>query len=158
MKKRSTPRVVVGGQQRIRKLIVSVAIVGVFTLYSILHARSNPSTPALGATGDAGSASSTATAATPSDATPAPGSQYRDGTFVGGEADAQWGYVQVQAVIQAGKIAEVKFVEFPNDRTRSQLINRDLVISHESQAACKSGLRPTRRLAWVWKRYRRANW
>jgi uncharacterized protein with FMN-binding domain len=32
--------------------------------------------------------------------------------------------VQVQVVIQAGKIADVKFLEFPSDRVRSQLINQ----------------------------------
>jgi uncharacterized protein with FMN-binding domain len=124
MKKRSTPGVLDGPQAGIRKLVVSVAIVGAFALYSIMHARSNLGAPALGSSGDVGSPASTATATAPSDATAAPGSRYRDGAFTGSEADAQWGYVQVQAVVQAGKIADVKFLDFPHDRTRSQLINQ----------------------------------
>jgi uncharacterized protein with FMN-binding domain len=49
--------------------------------------------------------------------------QYRDGTFTGPEVDAFYGLVQVQAVIQNGKIADVKFLEYPNDRRTSVRIN-----------------------------------
>ncbi len=49
--------------------------------------------------------------------------QYRDGTFTGPEVDAFHGLVQVQAVIQNGAIANVQFLEYPNDRRTSVRIN-----------------------------------
>lgn len=55
--------------------------------------------------------------------TPSPRSGYKDGTYTGDAADAFYGYIQVQAVIQNGKITNVKFLQFPNDRSRSIAIN-----------------------------------
>ncbi len=52
-----------------------------------------------------------------------PGSAFKDGTYTGTVADAQWGYVQVKAVISQGRIATVQFLQFPSDRSRSQRIN-----------------------------------
>lgn len=61
-------------------------------------------------------------------ATPEPaaalGAHYRDGDYTGPTADAYYGEVQVRVVIQAGKIADVQFVEWPNDRRTSIRINR----------------------------------
>lgn len=51
------------------------------------------------------------------------GSQYKDGTYTGPEADAYYGYVQVQVTIQSGKIANVNFVDYPQDRRTSARIN-----------------------------------
>lgn len=49
--------------------------------------------------------------------------QYRDGQYTGSEVDVFYGYVQVKAVVQNGKIADVQFLEFPQDRRTSQRIN-----------------------------------
>jgi uncharacterized protein with FMN-binding domain len=38
-------------------------------------------------------------------------------------ADAQWGVVQVQVVIQNGEIINVQFLQYPNERNRSVEIN-----------------------------------
>ncbi len=58
-------------------------------------------------------------------ATPATASrgQYKNGTYTGPEADAQWGSVQVQAVIQNGKLTNVQILDYPSDRRTSQRIN-----------------------------------
>jgi len=48
---------------------------------------------------------------------------YKDGTYTGSEADAYYGWVKVQAVIQNGKIANVSFLEYPSDRRTSRAIN-----------------------------------
>ena len=48
---------------------------------------------------------------------------YKNGTYTGPEVDAIYGLVQVQAVIQNGKIADVQFLEYPNDRRTSVRIN-----------------------------------
>jgi uncharacterized protein with FMN-binding domain len=77
-------------------------------------------------------ASSTAAiAATPTDLptqvvvvpTSAPAGIYKDGTYNGPSVDAYYGYVQVQVVIQNGKIAVVNFLQYPSDRRTSQRIN-----------------------------------
>ncbi len=49
--------------------------------------------------------------------------QYADGEYVGPVTDAWYGYVQVKAVVQGGKIADVQFLQYPNDRRTSQQIN-----------------------------------
>ncbi len=49
--------------------------------------------------------------------------QYKDGTYTGPQVDAFYGIVQVQAVIQNGKIATVQFLQYPNDRMTSVRIN-----------------------------------
>jgi uncharacterized protein with FMN-binding domain len=48
---------------------------------------------------------------------------YKDGEYAGPVADAYYGLVQVKAVIQAGKIADVQFLQYPNDRRTSIRIN-----------------------------------
>lgn len=65
------------------------------------------------------------------------GGQYRDGTYTGSEADAQWGFIQVKAVISQGKITDVQFLEYPADRSRSRYINNiaDPELTNEAIAA-----------------------
>ena len=48
---------------------------------------------------------------------------YKDGTYTGATADAFYGTIQVKATIQNGKIADVQFLQYPNDRMRSIAIN-----------------------------------
>ena len=48
---------------------------------------------------------------------------YTDGTYTGSGADAYYGTVQVQAVIVNGKIADVRFLNYPQDRSTSRRIN-----------------------------------
>ncbi len=50
-------------------------------------------------------------------------SGYRDGTYTGNAADAYYGNVQVQIAIQNGKITDVSFLQYPNDRRTSMMIN-----------------------------------
>lgn len=48
---------------------------------------------------------------------------YRDGAYTGAQVDAFYGWVQVKAVIKSGKISDVQFLQYPNDRRTSQRIN-----------------------------------
>ncbi len=48
---------------------------------------------------------------------------YRDGEFTGPQVDAFWGWVQVKAIVQNGKIADVQFLQYPSDRRTSMRIN-----------------------------------
>src|SRR5260221_7224071 len=49
--------------------------------------------------------------------------KYKDGTYVGNVTDAFYGNLQVEAIISDGKIADVKFLQYPNDRATSIEIN-----------------------------------
>ncbi|HEY3345635.1 MAG TPA: FMN-binding protein [Anaerolineaceae bacterium] len=59
---------------------------------------------------------------------------YKDGTYTGPEVDAYYGLVKVQAVIQQGKIANVQFLEYPNDRRTSVRINSYAVPTLQQEA------------------------
>jgi uncharacterized protein with FMN-binding domain len=59
--------------------------------------------------------------------TAAPASMYRDGAYNGPVTDAYYGPVQVQAIIQGGRIADVKFLDYPHDRRTSQFINQQVM-------------------------------
>ena len=61
-------------------------------------------------------------------------SLYRDGTYTGDVADAFYGNVQVQATIQGGKITDVQFLDYPQDRRTSQRINQVAVPYLKSEA------------------------
>lgn len=64
------------------------------------------------------------TAAPPPPAnTPVSRGRYRDGTYTGDTVDAFYGYIQVQAVVQNGKLTDVKILQYPNDRGTSIQIN-----------------------------------
>lgn len=67
--------------------------------------------------------------ATPTDtpiptATPVSSSGYKDGTYTGNSADAFYGLIQVQATIANGKITNIHFLQYPNDRGTSIEINQ----------------------------------
>jgi uncharacterized protein with FMN-binding domain len=101
-----------------KKSGIAFIIIGAFILYSIAFHRSNPALIAPGTnrsspigTGTSGS-SGTASA------------HYKDGTYMGSVADAQWGNIQVKVIIQSGKIKDVQYLQYPNDRNRSIEINQ----------------------------------
>ena len=61
---------------------------------------------------------------TPTDVpTAAAASAWRDGTYTGPVADAFYGPLQVQAVIETGRLADVKVVRYPDDRPESIQVN-----------------------------------
>ena|SRR5579884_2888974 len=56
-------------------------------------------------------------------ATSSPNVRYKDGTYTGPSTDAFYGFVQVQATISGGKITDVTFLDYPQDRSTSRDIN-----------------------------------
>ena len=112
-----------------KKAVVSLIIIGAFVIYSIIHARPDLVAIVANTPGDTPSSSSSATTnsstetTVTSSSTQTPGSLYRDGSYTGSVDDAQWGFVQVKAIITNGKITDVKFLQYPNDRERSIYIN-----------------------------------
>jgi uncharacterized protein with FMN-binding domain len=64
---------------------------------------------------------------------------YTDGSYTGPVADAYYGVVQVQAIVQGGRLAGINVLQYPSDRRTSVVINRqalpmlrDEVISAQS--------------------------
>jgi uncharacterized protein with FMN-binding domain len=54
----------------------------------------------------------------------AAGSGYADGTYTGPTVDAYYGIVQVQAVVQGGRLVNIQVLRYPSDRRTSVFINR----------------------------------
>ncbi len=54
-------------------------------------------------------------------------SRYKNGSFTGDVADAYYGNIQVKAIINAGKITDVQFLQYPNDRSTSIEINQQAI-------------------------------
>lgn len=50
--------------------------------------------------------------------------KYKDGAYTGSSADAFYGYIQVKVTVSQGKITKVDFLQYPNDRGHSILINQ----------------------------------
>lgn len=51
-------------------------------------------------------------------------SKYKDGTYTSAVADAFYGNVQIQLTVSSGKITDVNFLQYPNDRRTSQYISQ----------------------------------
>ena len=48
---------------------------------------------------------------------------YKDGVYTGNATDAFYGTIQVQVVISNNKITDINFLQYPNDRQQSMMIN-----------------------------------
>jgi len=59
--------------------------------------------------------------------------KYKDGKYVGITADAYYGYVQVQVVVNSGKISDVKLLRFPSDVSNSMYISMQALPRLESE-------------------------
>ncbi len=124
-----------------KKLFFSLSLIAAFFVYLILKRsggtvaiapatpvntagtgpkKPTPSAPVAQTTPTPSQTPTTPTAPAPQ---PKPNGLYNDGTYVGSVADAYYGNVQVKAIIQNGKIADVQFLQYPNDRGTSIEIN-----------------------------------
>ncbi|MDE2025278.1 MAG: FMN-binding protein [Patescibacteria group bacterium] len=63
--------------------------------------------------------------------------QYKDGSYTGSVADAFYGNIQVQVTISGGKISNIQFLQAPNDRGTSIMINQqaDPMLAQEAISA-----------------------
>ncbi|HEY7032495.1 MAG TPA: FMN-binding protein [Thermomicrobiales bacterium] len=75
------------------------------------------------ATSSATSSLPTRTATAEPTATSPANGEYADGTYTGSVADANWGDVEVQAVVTNGNLSDVQFLTYPDHRSRSRSIN-----------------------------------
>lgn len=132
----------------LRKILLSVAVVAGFFFYAVYQrtqgAAPNAPTPQ---SNDAATTTAVpnvkANDAAPLKAIPTPQpapparrtvGQYADGEYTGSVADAFYGTVQVKAIVRGGKLADVQFLAFPNDRENSQYINSIAVPQLRSEA------------------------
>jgi uncharacterized protein with FMN-binding domain len=51
------------------------------------------------------------------------GNRYKDGIYIGSVADAFYGNIRIKATIQEGKITDIQFLSYPQDRNTSIEIN-----------------------------------
>jgi uncharacterized protein with FMN-binding domain len=54
----------------------------------------------------------------------ASGATYADGDYAGPAVDAYYGLVQIEAIVQNGRLASIKVLRYPSDRRTSRFINR----------------------------------
>lgn len=120
-----------------KKFFLSLSVIAAFVFYSFI--RQNASTPSQIASpivGDvptpspepSSTPSAPPTVNNPTQPPPVPTKapsrgQYTDGTFTGDTFDAFYGNVQVAVVVSNGKITDVRFLQYPNDRRTSIEIN-----------------------------------
>ena len=112
--------------QLLRQVLVSFVILGAFVFYSLLRNHFPLSAFAPDPSNGSHTSSQAPTTTSlpePPGTTPKAGTSYKDGEYTGDVADAQWGVVQVKAIIKDGKITDVQFLQYPNDRSRSVRIN-----------------------------------
>lgn len=109
-----------------KKLLLSAFVVISFVAYS-LHTRQEANGSVVTAPANRNSSSiSTSSSGVSSGSSPASQSStsYKDGNYNGSVADAFYGNIQVKAVISGGKLTDVQFLQYPNDRPNSVSINQ----------------------------------
>jgi uncharacterized protein with FMN-binding domain len=117
------------------QIIVVLSIFSIF-VYVHNHREEESKTPAvtdIRRNTVSNSGNSTPTPSSSSEPIPAVG-QYKDGTYTGSVADAFYGLIQVQAVISGGRIADVVFLQSPNDNRTSREINSQAMIILKEEA------------------------
>lgn len=92
-----------------KKLFIAIGLLLIFTGYSILQKKTNamPIVPVK------------STSSGTSESSPTSSGMYKDGSYTGDVADAYYGPLQVQVAIANGKITDVQFLQYPNDRGES---------------------------------------
>lgn len=115
-----------------KKILIGMAILGVYALYSLgIRHHDTPTIRLKGpanSTGLSTNGSSSTSPANSSSAQPLTnGRNYKDGTYKGSVADAYYGNVQVSVVVSGGKITDVKFLQYPNTHPTSVYINQQAI-------------------------------
>lgn len=115
-----------------KKLLLSFLVLGAFFVYG-WHEKNEQSDvkvipPNPKQNSQTTTAPTSAQGALPTKSQPTPtvtvASGYKDGTYTGDAKDAFYGTIQVKATISGGKITDVQFLQYPNDRDTSIQINQ----------------------------------
>src|SRR5258708_40090592 len=92
-----------------KKILVTGIVLIIFIVYAIFYHKSSPE-----AVATVPNTNSLPTGTTGS---------YKNGTYLGSAADAYYGTIQVKAIVQDGKLADVQFVQYPNDQEESMQVS-----------------------------------
>lgn len=103
-----------------KKFLITVFTIVAFAIYAISLRTKNNNPSIAPATSAMNTTNLSNTVSSPVNAT---GTKYNDGQFIGDVADAYYGNVQVKITINGGKISDVQFLDYPQDRRTSQQIN-----------------------------------
>lgn len=104
----------------LKKVLLSGAVVVAFVAYSVHQRHGDSPTAALPVSPRQSSGSSSNTGTAPSTT---PAVTYKDGSYTGSSENAFYGYIQVKATVQGGKLTAVQFLQYPNDQQNSIQIN-----------------------------------
>lgn len=111
-----------------KKILLSLFVIVTFVVYSLQQRREGLGTTVTIPTQlTKSSQSNSSNGSTTQTASNSPSQQtitYKDGQFTGDAADAYYGYIQVKVTISGGKISDVVFLQYPNDRENSVFINQ----------------------------------
>lgn len=95
--------------------------------------------PKQNSTGSTSSTNQTTPTQTLPPVAPATNGKYKNGTYTGLVADASYGNVQVQAIINGGKLTDIVVLQYPNDRQHSiQVANYSLPRLKQEAIAAQS--------------------
>lgn len=114
-----------------KKFLLSLAVVVLFVFYST-YKQNNNALLASGITPTTTPPEANSPNSTPP--TNVPQGQYKDGVYTGDTVDVFYGNVQIQATISGGRIGDVKFLQYPNDRQNSIEINSQAMPMLQSEA------------------------
>jgi uncharacterized protein with FMN-binding domain len=126
-----------------KKFFISALFIGGFTAYAAYNYFTTNGAQAVTVSNTTPAASTSSLATTqqtsavtqPIAATPTtPSGEYTDGTYTGSVENAYYGNIQVQAVIAGGKLTDVVFLQYPNDRSTSRSINQDAMPQLKAEA------------------------
>lgn len=106
-----------------KKLTLSLGVIFSFILFSLFGRESRPALPPVNPVPDPSPLPSVVPVNSATPAIPQTSSGFKNGSYTGDVADAFYGNLQVQAIISGGRITDVRFLQFPNDRERSVMIN-----------------------------------
>lgn len=107
----------------LKKLLLSGFVVAVFIIYSFQQRHEDVSVAIAPSVHAKTSQSNSGTITPPASISKA--ATLKDGSYDGMVADAVYGDIQVQAIIRGGKISDIQFLQYPNDRRTSIVINQD---------------------------------
>ncbi|HVZ58789.1 MAG TPA: FMN-binding protein [Patescibacteria group bacterium] len=111
-----------------KRIILSLGVIGLFLIYSIHQQLENNQAVNRVKTSAEQESLNPQSLATPTPASATPPidqakAGYKDGTYTGSTQDVFYGNIQVQVTISGGQISDVQFLQYPNDRGTSVMIN-----------------------------------
>lgn len=110
-----------------KKLILSFSLIIIYTLYAVFGSEKVATLRN----------SATVSSNTLPDATPKSRGErgkYTDGTYKGSVEDVYYGNVEVEATIANGNLTSVQFLQYPNSRGNSMMINHRAMPILKSEA------------------------